>query len=596
MFKSWCKENRISKSLFTKPLLPQASDRGYWKNVLSEEYIALADEQMKVEWPLIRATQFMEFQKSGNRIAQEDPYFVRRRKLQALVLGELIQYEGRYLPEICDGIFLLCEESFWGLSAHMNRVENSHYLPSFSDHYIDLFAAETAEILTVIYFLFYDEIKAFCSELLSRLEYEIRRRIITPYLSHKDYFWMGYDMVPNNWNPWIISNLLTVFLIMPMDETLFCNGVEKMFIEIDHYYASIPEDGGCDEGSTYWGKAGGKLFSFCNQLFITSGGNVDLLGDKKLYNIMHYIMKAHINGNYFVNFADGSARINIVSPAIYGFGLRTGDKDFCRFAATLTRSLNQALMLPIGGSMNDLLSTLIYAKSMEAEEDYRPQDAYVLPELQVACLRSDSWFCATKGGNNREMHNHNDVGNIIIYEDGSPVLIDVGSGVYTRFTFSEHRYEIWTMQSGYHNLPVLNGVEQRNGKEYRADGFKSVGKTAEVSFAAAYPQEAGVLSAVRNVHVGDDGITMTDTFTFCGDKNTFQEHFLTLLPVRETPQGLILGEKYLLETGLSAKVQWKDFEKDRNLVKAWGVEGVYRIELSDDCGQNEKVTIKLKKI
>ena len=597
MFKRWCKENAISKNLFAKDLLSPASDRGYWNNILSVEYIALADEQMNTEWPLIRATQYMEFQKSGNRNAQENPFFARRKKLRALVLGELAQYEGRFLPEICDGIFLLCEESFWGLSAHMAYAGNSHFLPSFTDHYIDLFAAETAALLAVIYSLFYDEIKAFCPEILSRLEYEIRCRIVTPYLSHKDYWWMGYEKAPNNWNPWIISNLLTVFLIMPIDETLFRNGLEKMFVEIEHYYVGLPEDGGCDEGSTYWAKAGAKLFSFCNQLFIASGGKVDLFGDKKLYNIIHYIIKAHISGNYFVNFADGSARVNSVSPAIYGFGLRTGDKDFCRFAATLTKNLDQALVLSSNDSLYEQLSSLSYAKAMEAEEAFQSQKTYVLPDLQVAFLRSGSWFCATKGGHNKESHNHNDVGNIIVFEGDSPVFIDVGCGVYTRFTFSpEHRYEIWTMQSGYHNLPVLNGIEQHVGKDYCADSFQSEGKTAEVSFAAAYPQEAGVLSAVRKVHVGDDGITMTDTFTFSGDKNTFREHFLTLLPVRETPQGLILGEKYLLETELPTNIQWKDFEKDQNLVSAWGTEGVYRIELFGDCGQSEQVTIKLRSL
>lgn len=596
MFKTWLQKNPVSKNLFTEPLFPPASDRAFWSSVLSNEYITLAEAQRTTEWPIIRATQYMEYQKSGDRQAQETPHFARRRKLKTLILGELAQYEGKYLPEICDGVFLVCEETFWGISAHMDRAKNSHFLPAFSDPYIDLFAAETAEILAVIYSLFYDELNAFCPEILSRVEYEIQRRIITPYLSNKDFSWMGYHKAPNNWNPWIISNLLTVFLSMPIDEMLFRKGLEKMFVEINHYYAAMPDDGGCDEGCYYWEKAGGEVFTFCNQLSIASGGKVDLFGNKKLYNIIHYIVKAHISGNYFVNFADGNARINVVSPAIYGFGLRSGDKEFCRFAATLTKRLHKDVTLPDEGSMKDLLFPLIYSKAMDKEECFEPRDKYVLPDLQNAFLRSGSWYCATKGGHNEESHNHNDVGNIIVFEDGNPVLIDVGCGVYTKSTFSEKRYEIWTMQSGYHNLPVLNGFEQLNGKSYRADRFEVVDKTAEVSFANAYPREAGVLSAVRSVTASADGITIQDKFAFCGNKNTFEEHLLTLLPVKETEQGLILGEKYLLETDLPAKIQWKDFDGDKKLVSVWGTEGVSRVKFYGDSGKYATVNIKIRKL
>ena len=38
-----------------------------------------------------------------------------------------------------------------------------------------------------------------------------------------------------------------------------------------------------------------------------------------------------------------------------------------------------------------------------------------------------------------------------------PVIIDAGVGTYTRQTFSSERYTIWTMQSNYHNLPMING-------------------------------------------------------------------------------------------------------------------------------------------
>ncbi|WP_425476307.1 hypothetical protein [Paraflavitalea speifideaquila] len=55
-----------------------------------------------------------------------------------------------------------------------------------------------------------------------------------------------------------------------------------------------------------------------------------------------------------------------------------------------------------------------------------------------------------------------------MYIDQTPVLIDAGVGTYTRQTFSSERYTIWTMQSNYHNLPLINGVPQQFGARYRS--------------------------------------------------------------------------------------------------------------------------------
>ena len=68
---------------------------------------------------------------------------------------------------------------------------------------------------------------------------------------------------------------------------------------------------------------------------------------------------------------------------------------------------------------------------------------------------------------------------------------------YTRKTFSAQRYEIWTMQSAYHNLPTINGVMQKDGREFAARDvrYRADERIAELSMdiAAAYPKEAGAV-------------------------------------------------------------------------------------------------------
>jgi hypothetical protein len=112
-------------------------------------------------------------------------------------------------------------------------------------------------------------------------------------------------------------------------------------------------------------------------------------------------------------------------------------------------------------------------------------------------------YVAAWGGHNAQSHNHNDVGNFIVYGDGRPVLIDIGVETYSAKTFSLQRYEIWTMQSAYHNLPTINGIMQGAGREFQAKGV-SFNETADrVTFSAdiasAYPAEAAVQRWQRRV-------------------------------------------------------------------------------------------------
>ena len=75
---------------------------------------------------------------------------------------------------------------------------------------------------------------------------------------------------------------------------------------------------------------------------------------------------------------------------------------------------------------------------------------------------------AVKGGHNGEHHNHNDVGSFVVASDGVPVIVDAGRPTYTAQTFGPDRYAIWTMQSGWHNVPVIGGREQLPGAEHAA--------------------------------------------------------------------------------------------------------------------------------
>jgi hypothetical protein len=156
-----------------------------------------------------------------------------------------------------------------------------------------------------------------------------------------------------------------------------------------------------------------------------------------------------------------------------------------------------------------------------------PRDVW-FDDIQVMAAREregapDGFFVAAKGGHNAESHNHNDVGSLIIYVDGKPVVVDAGVETYRRQTFSPQRYEIWTMQSAYHTLlPTFelagrDGVMQAPGSIYAArdvrydvdDGAAAL----SLDLAPAYPEEAGVSSWNRVIRLHrDHSVEVTDAF------------------------------------------------------------------------------------
>jgi hypothetical protein len=139
-------------------------------------------------------------------------------------------------------------------------------------------------------------------------------------------------------------------------------------------------------------------------------------------------------------------------------------------------------------------------------------------------------YVAMKGGHNNESHNHNDVGSFIVYADNEPLFIDPGVGEYTSKTFSDERYTIWTMQSGYHNLPQINGTDQRDGREYAAKVVSHQEGSLTLDIAGAYPEEAAVKSWKRTLTAGTDAITITEDYHLSKYREPVRLMFITTVP------------------------------------------------------------------
>jgi hypothetical protein len=495
---------------------PTWSDRKAWEGLpaqVRKDLVANGEEYLGYDWPALPATLFLEYARNGNRSRYQHEHFARRTALTHLVLAECVEGKGRFLDDIVNGVWAICEESFWGVPAHVGAQQAGSGLPDIQEPIVALFVAETGESLAWTSYLLGGRLDAVSPLARPRIAAEIDRRILAPCIERDDFGWMGFpSRRVNNWNPWCNSNWLACTLLTEPDADRRVRSVAKIARSLDNFLNSYHPDGGCDEGPGYWNRAGGSLFDCLELLHSASGGAIDVYDRPLVKEIGRYIYRVHIADDYFVNFADASAKAGPPGTVVYRYGKRIGDERMRDFGAYLFAAAH-----PDGSLLADGRSYSIgrYLRLLFTYRDIRRTKAAPalvrdvwLDGIQVMTARdrqgsTQGLYVAAKGGHNAESHNHNDVGNFIVYYDGRPVMIDVGVETYSRKTFSSRRYEIWTMQSAYHSLPTIDGVMQAPGGRFAA---KDVSYNAtddhaqlQMDIAGAYPQEAKLRSWVRTI-------------------------------------------------------------------------------------------------
>lgn len=533
---------------------PAIDDRNAWESLpasVRQRLVTVGGEALASNWPAIPATLFLEYRRLGNRAVYEAASFPRRTILGNLVLAECVENEGRFLDAILNGIWSICEESFWGVSAHLSAQKAGFGLPDTDEPTVDLFAAETAALVSWTVYLVGERLDDLSPLARPRILREVERRMLTPCLERNDFWWMGLGARRslNNWTPWICSNWLVTALLLEPDEPRRVAAVHKAMGCVDRFLEGQPADGGCDEGPGYWHRAGASVFDCLDILDWGTDGAIDLFSESLVRNLGAYIYKAHIDGTWFVNFADGSARMTPGMEMIFRFGRRVRDERMAQLARYAVSTIGEAPVRRT--SMSRRLPGLFDCAELGDVPACAPhvRDAW-LPDTQIMVARcaegvSDGFFVAAKGGHNAESHNHNDIGHVIVFRDGKPVIVDAGVDTYTAKTFSSKRYELWTMQSAYHTLPTVNGVQQAAGRAFEARdlAYEADDDHAEfaLDLAGAYPPEAGVSSWQRSIRLARGRcVEIADAYRL-EHADSVQWSFLTPCEVREVAEGLALS-------------------------------------------------------
>lgn len=499
-----CAQNIVPELLseFSTPSFWQTLSDSQRKNLIQQGETTLAEP-----WPVFYAEDWLEFSRTGNRTHFEKLYFTRRRMLNDFILAECAEGKGRFVDQIVNGIWLICEESAWQAPAHNTYIRDTTQLPlpDTSRPILDLFACETGALLAIAHKLLREHHPALCSQVCKRIERELQQRIYTPYL--QDHFWwMGNGDEPMcNWTTWCTQNILIAFFALPQSTETALSVIRQAAYSLDCFMKDYGEDGCCSEGAHYYRAAGlclGQCLEFLTRL---APGVFDSCWQLPIVkNMIAFVLHMHVSGEYYLNYADCPPKIGPCGVREYLFAQRTGCEELMSLAAEQYQTQK-----PLPAAMQGVnLFYRLLELSLETTLQNHPltpvhHGGAYYPSTGIWIARDDRFCLSAKAGYNADSHNHNDTGSLIVYLDQKPFLIDIGVESYSKKTFSPQRYEIWTMQSAWHNLPTFDGVMQGVGRQYCARNVASRFGIEQCSFsmelADAWPQEAHLSGYLRTV-------------------------------------------------------------------------------------------------
>lgn len=539
---------------------PAYADRTAWESIIYEAdkkpLIERAEKALDYKWQAFTASSYLEYERSGDRSEMESYFYGNRRAIQALVVGELLEGKGRFIPQLINGLWFSCQQFSWVLSAHQNRQRSARSLPDDREHFIDHGSASYGAAVAIAYHFFHEEFDKVDPSISYTIRAAIRKHILDPYMDPMELEanrWLALaqnntDGFVNNWTPWCNSDVMLAYLLVEEDDDRLRMAVHQSVRSVEEFLEYTTTDGACEEGPAYWSQAAGRLYDYLQIMYDASGGMFDLLKNDRIKESGEYICRAWIGDGYVVNFADASARNGINVNLVWSYAEAVGSAEMKSFAHYLmgndkhgrfyvphipTDELYRGLhAIRNRRKMRDEVSRLNGSAEYYEAKSRLIKDIPVgtwYPQTELAYMRNNAeWFFAAKGGHNNESHNHNDIGTCVLFIRNIPVLVDAGVGVYKRQTFSHERYTLWPMNSPYHNLLSPNDGMQPHGKEYRSENCNcAIEKgTFSVQLNKAYSEEAALNSLVRSYKLFPAPTSVKPLVSRCGNFYVPSENML----------------------------------------------------------------------
>ncbi|MBE7049931.1 MAG: hypothetical protein E7394_04075 [Ruminococcaceae bacterium] len=501
------------------------------------------DELIKEGPVTLTYKDFMIFFETGSRKEYETKYFKKREFLGCSLALYILYGDDEYLKSISEAVWSICSDISWVLPAHLGGYPVCEY-----DTHIDLFASETALYLAETKYLLGDKLPERIRELIAHY---LDIRIFKPF-EERTYWW---ESLVSNWAAVCGGSVGMAYMYANPE------GFEKVYgrIEkvIDNFVSGYGDDGCCQEGVNYWNYGFEFFIFYADLLKRFTEGKKDITKPEKINRMAQCLQKMIMRKDITVSFSDGARRGEFTNVGLYSY-LKSNFKG-----VEVPSAIGNKGRRTVESKPSLILRTLFWSNP----EDYADNSCEFktgmeyFPDAKWYINKKGKYSFAAKCGHNAEEHNHNDVGSFIIATDDDQILCDIGAMEYTKDNFdNEKRYTIFHNSSFGHSVPIIDGSDQKFGKEYHGEVSEVTEKVFSMEIQDAYDTDLEKL--VRTFNIKEDRVILKDIFV--SEKNhKVKERFITEIEPVTSPGAVRLGNLVIMtdETARISSVEIPNHQK-----------------------------------
>jgi hypothetical protein len=562
------------------------SDLAYWQAVdQSPVGRALAAEarraaaELPPRPPVPAASDILAARRSNDRARLDRHWRGDRRDLAALIVARCLDGPDALDDRLLDWLWAMLTEATWAVSAHLPGQD----LPRTDQPTLDLAACDMAAFVAEAREVLKPWMGAASNTLADTIVAEIDRRVLDPFVSHRDPWWIEDTGRINNWIGVCAGSILAACESLAAQGHPRPEARQKAIACLRRFFdEAFTASGECDEGVSYWSYGVGMA---CLGLMRLEPSELAQSMDmQRMRKVADYPRRCHLFDDCFFSGNDAGLRARapryfvpwlaraMELPWLTAWAQRSPADEFWHLGQWL-RALDAATDAPTAAS----------AEAAAAESGF-------LPDQQVLIARHSTGrgplIICLSGGHNGERHNHNDLGHFIVALDGRIIVPDLGAPHYQADFFGPLRYERYlTASSRGHCCPIIAGQAQQAGAD-------AAGKVLELSLdpprlkldlTAAYAPASGLKRWVRSLHA----MSIVDEFRMAPNAPIAQVIWLLHRPQTK-------GAQLLLAPGLSLRLSpspdrltVEEHDPASHLMRDFADQMLYRVEalyVTDESG------------
>ncbi len=426
-------------------------------------------------------------------------YKSRRTALACLALAEQVERRGRFLEDIANGIWTICEESTWLLP------DSSCKLRDITRPRFDKNAAATGALLSICALLFRRDMPKMIKY---RVAYETKTRVTEPFLE-----------TPKS-SPEATAHSLTACVMSEENDDIRRSVCDKSLLLLDDYLAEYAEGAAKIRGELNLYNRTAYIFDILELLYNVTDQKFSVFSDEKIRTAAESICKAHLGSDGF------SERTTEEDGArAYLFGKRMDYRSLIDFGASEYLNIDDKSLPDTTNLMHKLYSVKFASEIIKYGDNFDEQESGYIDSMDLYVKKTKCFSAAVKGG-------HNSAGNFLVYLENEPYVVDLERS---------------------HNLPIINGFSQfTNTKKVISEKTEN---GLMLDLTKTYPHDAGVISWMRSVEAEERYVIITDDYELSKNEDLRIVMLMKNKPILSGDRILVGGGSIVWEGNMAMRVE-----------------------------------------